>query len=452
MGPGLTLRRHRASVALLLWTALAALPPTSAEADAAGPTPGRLDSAFGAGGKVLVAPPAGAGEWPGGQAVQRDGKIVVVGTAAPARNGYAVLLLRFLPDGKPDPSFGTGGRVWSDLVTQGTPLRGAVLGDVALGSSSGTAVAVQPDGKIVVGGSTQSGGSTAFVVLRYLPDGRLDERFGSNGLTVTDFDPATNDGVGALSLLPDGRILAAGAGGGAAALARYRPDGQLDPTFGPGRDGTVVTKDSGLLNALGVDLEPGGNVLVAGQAGTPGGPFDFGVARFSGDGVLDDSFGNRGIVATDLGSTGEWAAGVAPGPDGTVIAAGASGSSFAVARYLTEGRIDRSFGSGGIAKAGPELGGAHDLVPLADGRLLLVGERLVGDNRQVTVARYRPEGALDPAFGEGGVVATDVTAAHDDGAAASLYPGSRLVVAGTALDAENTNPRVILVRYTAVDG
>jgi uncharacterized delta-60 repeat protein len=172
---------------------------------------GGLDPAFGDGGKVVVPPPAGAGEWPGGQAVGPDGSIVVVGTAAPARNGYAILVLRFLPDGRPDPSFGAGGRVWTDLVTLGTPLRGAVPGDVALGSSSASAVAVQPDGKIVVGGSTQSGASTAFAVLRYLPDGRPDPDFGSDGLALTDFDPATNDGVAALSILPDGRILAAGA-------------------------------------------------------------------------------------------------------------------------------------------------------------------------------------------------------------------------------------------------
>jgi uncharacterized delta-60 repeat protein len=437
-------------VALVLLGPIFALPGPSGAA--AGPSAGALDPAFGKGGKVLVAPPADAGEWPGAQAVQPDGKIVIAGTAAPARNGYAILLLRFLPDGTLDPSFGTGGRVWSDLVTLATPLTGAVVGDAALGSSSASAVAIQPDGRIVVGGSTQSGASTAFAVMRYLSDGRPDESFGSGGLTVTDFDQSTNDGVGGLVLLPDGRILAAGAGGGAAALARYRPDGALDPTFGPARNGTVTTGNRGLLNALSFGAEPGGKLLVAGQAGTSGGPFDFGVARFSGDGVLDDSFGDRGIVATDVGSTGEWAAGVASGPGGTVIAAGASGSTFAVARYLGDGKLDKAFGAGGITKAGPDLGGAHALVQLADGRLLLVGERLVGETREVTVARYRPDGALDSTFGDGGAVGTDVSPVHDDGVAAELYPGNRLVVAGTALDQENAHPRVILVRYTAVDG
>lgn len=452
MGLGSTLRRPREAVTCALLTALLVLPSPSGAAGADRAAAGGLDTGFGQAGKVLVLPPAGAGEWPGAQAVQPDGKIVVAGTAAPARYGYAILLLRFLADGKLDPSFGSGGRVWSDLVTLDSPLEGAVVGDAALGSSSATAVALQPDGKIVVGGSTQSGASTAFVVLRYLPDGRPDDTFGSGGMVVTDFDADTNDGIGALSLLEDGRIVVAGAAGDAVALARYRPDGQLDPTFGPEKNGTVATRARGLLNALSLGVEPGGKLLVAGQAGTPGGPFDFGVARYTADGLLDDRFGDRGVVATDLGSTGEWAAGVASGPGATVVVAGASGSTFAVTRYLADGKLDGAFGTGGITKAGPDLGGAHALVPLADGRLLLVGERLAGDTREVAVARYRLDGSVDASFGQGGAVGTDVSPFHDDGAAANLYPGGRLVVAGTALDAENTNPRVILVRYRAVDG
>lgn len=434
--------------ALAVCVALSALTgPVPARGEA---PPGGLDPGFGTGGKVVVAPPAGAGEWPGGQTVQADGSVVVAGTAAPARNGYAFLLLRFRPDGRPDPSFGDGGRVWTDLVTLSTPLQGRVLGDVALGSSSASAVVVQPDGKIVVGGSTQSGASTAFAVLRYLPDGRPDPTFGSGGLALTDFDPSTNDGVAALSLLPDGRILAAGAAGDAVGLARYTPAGDLDPTFGAAGNGTVRTAQ-GLLNALALGAEPGGKLLVAGQAGASGGPFDFGAARYSPEGALDFSFGDRGVVATDLGSTGEWPAGVAPGPAGTVVVAGASGSAFALLRYLPDGRLDPAFGTGGVSRAGPDLGGAHDLAQLPDGRLLLVGERLVGDFREVAVARYQADGRLDPAFGQAGTTGTDVAAGHNDAAAASLYPGGRLVVAGTTLDENNRNPSVFLLRYSGVD-
>ncbi|HEV7862923.1 MAG TPA: hypothetical protein VGR20_09490 [Acidimicrobiia bacterium] len=439
--------RPRPVALVLLGALLAPMAPSAS----AGSGAGDLDPGFGRGGKVLVKPPVDSGEWPGGQAVQPDGAIVVVGTAAPARNGYAFLLLRFLPDGKLDPSFGTGGRVWTDLVTLGTPLRGAVTGDVALGSSSASAVVVQPDGRIVVGGTTQSGGTTAFAVMRYLPDGHPDPAFGSDGLALTDFDAATNDSVTALSLLADGRILAAGAAGSAVGLARYLPDGRLDTSFGPAGNGTVTTT-RGLLNALGLNADPGGRLLVAGQAGTPGGPFDFGLARYSGDGVLDDSFGDRGVVETDLGSTGEWPAGVVPGPAGTVIVAGASGSSFALLRYGADGKLDPTFGTGGVSKAGPDLGGAHAVIQLPDGRLLLAGERLAGDFREVALARYHPDGVLDSGFGTGGVVGTDVSLGHDDGAAAVLYPGGGLVVAGTTLDQQNLHPAVFLVRYAAVDG
>ena len=113
--------------------------------------------------------------------------------------------------------------------------------------------------------------------------------------------------------------------------------------------------------------------------------------------------------------------------------------------------LDPAFGTGGVSKAGPDVGGAHAMVQLADGRLILVGEQVAGDFREVAVARYRPDGALDPGFGGGGVVGTDVSPGHDDGTAAALYPGDRLMVAGTSLDQDNLHPGVFLLRYTSVD-
>ena len=100
-------RRLRAVIGLWAGVWLAGALPPAAAVD---PRPGDLDAGFGNRGQVVVSPPAEAGEWPGAEAVQPDGAVVVVGTAAPARNGYAFLLLRFLPNGQLDPSFGTGGR------------------------------------------------------------------------------------------------------------------------------------------------------------------------------------------------------------------------------------------------------------------------------------------------------------------------------------------------------
>ncbi|MFO1533975.1 MAG: delta-60 repeat domain-containing protein, partial [Thermoplasmatota archaeon] len=98
-----------------------------------------------------------------------------------------------------------------------------------------------------------------------------------------------------------------------------------------------------------------------------------------------------------------------------------SGSAFTVLRYLGDGKLDPAFGTGGVSKGGPDIGGAHALVQLSDGRLILAGERLVGDWREVTIARYRPDGTLDTGFGQGGAIGTDVTPGHDDGTAAEEH-------------------------------
>ncbi|HEY3239653.1 MAG TPA: hypothetical protein VGL92_08825 [Acidimicrobiia bacterium] len=414
----------------------------------AGAAGGDLDSGFGDAGKVVVTPPPDAGEIASAHAVLPDGSVVVAGTAAPARSGYAFLVLRVLPDGRLDPGFGSGGRVWTDLVTVGWPLLdGAVAGGVAsLGSSAAYAVAVQPDGRIVVAGTTSSGASAAYALVRYLPDGQLDDGFGSGGLVVTDFDGTTDDVASALVLLPDGRIVAAGRAGDRFALARYLPDGQLDPSFGTAG---LVTTRQGLIAGLAAGLDPAGRIVLAGQGGAPGGPYDLAVARYLPDGKLDPTFGDRGVVRKDLGPSGEWASSLALPPDGGVVLAGTSGSTFALLRYRADGRPDPAFGNAGVVTAGPAIGSARAVIADPAGRLVVAGERLVVDSqRQVAVARYAPSGTLDTAFAPDGIVGTDVLPGRHDGSwAASLLPSGDLVVTGTSLDQNNSYPLVFLLRY-----
>ena len=94
------------------------------------------------------------------------------------------------------------------------------------------AVAVQPDGKIVVAGlaATVAGQITDFALVRYNPDGTLDQSFGNHGIVTTDI--GGDDVAVALAIQADGKIVAAGTAGEHIALARYMPDGSLDPTFG----------------------------------------------------------------------------------------------------------------------------------------------------------------------------------------------------------------------------
>src|SRR5947199_852342 len=131
-------------------------------------------------------------------------------------------LARYRADGSVDLTFGSGGRVVTDFG----------------GDDTAFALAVQPDGKIVVAGVSTGGGTMDFALARYDSDGALDTTFGSGGRVVTDLGGnGGNDEAFALVVQPDGRLVAAGASTAAGsldfafALARYNTDGTLDATF-----------------------------------------------------------------------------------------------------------------------------------------------------------------------------------------------------------------------------
>jgi len=121
---------------------------------------------------------------------------------------------------------------------------GTVVTDFGSGSyDQATALALQPDGKIVAAGSSTASGSQDFALARYLPTGTLDISFGGDGKVLTDFGSGSEAFAVAMTLQPDGKIVVAGrctAGGTSAfALARYLPNGSLDASFSG--DGRVCT-------------------------------------------------------------------------------------------------------------------------------------------------------------------------------------------------------------------
>jgi uncharacterized delta-60 repeat protein len=276
-------------------------------------------------------------------ALQRDGKIVAVGTAdSPEASYFAVA--RYEPNGAPDRSFGSGGEV---KTTFGT------IGDNS--GSDAWAVAVQPDGKIVVGGEYlyfDSGLQTAIAIARYRSNGSLDPSFGSQGKVATPIGggwPAR--GAKALALQQDGKIVVAGArklgSETAFALVRYGRNGDLDGTFGSG--GTVTTAFGSVDGASAVLVQRSGKIVVIGPGGRLG-ETGFALARYLPNGSLDPSFGSGGKVATAFGSASAFPAAAALQPDGKIVVVGETAiptSAFALARYRADGRLDAAFGVGG---------------------------------------------------------------------------------------------------------
>ncbi|MFF3891093.1 calcium-binding protein [Streptomyces sp. NPDC001914] len=387
------------------------LPGTAAAA------PGGLDATFSGDGKVLT--DFVDDDHADDVAVQPDGKILSVGSSvddALVESDFA--LTRHNPDGTLDTGFGGDGTV-TTAVNNMVPAPG-------LQWSEAHAVTLQSDGKIVVVGSSWRDYEDCcwFVVARYNPDGTLDNTFSGDGRFFADFDGPTE--ARDVAIDPNGRIVAAGYTGGRMAVLRLTGNGTADTTFGG--DGTVTANPAGPVLQEGGDgralaVQPDGKIVVGGQVGSTG--FDFALMRFTTDGGVDTSFDGDGIVRTDFGDY-ESVEGLALQPDGKIVAAGASGSRFALARYLPNGALDTSFdGNGRIITPG---GGAADVaLQPGDGRIVVAGSN--GPGGDFAVLRYNSDGSQDTGFGTGGVATADF-GGTDSARGVALQPDGRIVAAG----------------------
>jgi uncharacterized delta-60 repeat protein len=330
-----------------------------------------------------------------------------------------------------DPTFGTGGLVITDIA-----------GDL----DEAFAVTIQDTDKIVAAGSAAEGNGSAlgdFAVVRYKEAGGLDPSFGAGGKVKFDFTGAGGDDViRALAVQSNGRLVAAGHAGDQWALARFRTNGSLDPSFGAG--GKVSGPFTGDIRALAVQAD--GKLVAAGTAGSA-----FALARYNPDGSLDTSFGAGGLVTTDFpGASFAEAHALAVQSDGKIVAAGSAGAAaFAVARYNPDGSLDPRFGAGGLVTTafGGFFNEANGLVMQADGRIVAAGEVVNVDSTSAfALARYRSDGSLDPAFGTGGTLTTDF-AGTGTAAALVMQASGRLVAAGTANPATGTGNDFALAGY-----
>jgi uncharacterized delta-60 repeat protein len=402
---------------------------------------GDLDPSFS--GDGVFTDPLGNGTQPGSAAdavaVQPDGKVVFAGVASNSET----IVARLTADGSLDPAFGSGGKVLT-----------------AYGSAPGVifplAVALEPDGRILVGGTyTPNGGSQQPFVARWNTDGTPDGSFAGNGFFATQLGegPAPHSGLGGLAVQPDGRIVLIGgatdsAGEGVVQLARLDTQGNLDPTFGTGGKllapqlGTGANKGS---FATAGALQPDGKIVIAGQAtDTNGAQADAAlVARFDGDGkALDPTFGTGGKLVGRLGQSAPTittVSALALQPDGKVVLGGQAvdGSSHQFAlfsRLNADGQgLDPGFAAGGTLIT--QLGSGptpHSrllaVVVQPDGKIVGAGSGSGTGGEDAMVARLKVDGTLDAAFGNGGSVLQNL-----GGGVNSFFSGMALGPNGTVV-------------------
>lgn len=396
--------------------------------------PGTLDETFGDGGKVFAAIGA-ENDLAHAAALDPNGNIIVAGWAKMgAKNDFA--LARFTADGAPDHSFGTAGKLTTDFG-----------GD----DDEAIAVALQPDGHIVAAGWTFNGGDLDFALVRYRPDGSVDTSFGVAGQQTTDL--GASDYIASVAIQPDGKIVVAGHTNTLGTLdfvvARYLQDGTLDGGFGT--DGVVIT-DFFQNNDWGasVALQKDGKIVVAGLALT-GSEYDFALARYDTDGSLDNSFGTGGKTTTAIGPSDDKGISVVLQPDDKILVGGylhnGAHYDFAIVRYDTDGSLDENFGAAG--KTVTDFDGKGDLIAsLAlqpDGKIVAAGRSSNGQHYDFALARYWPNGVLDEAFGGGGRVVTAMGVGLNSAFAALVQPGGNIVLAGHAHD--GTAEDFALARY-----
>ncbi|MDR3634721.1 MAG: Calx-beta domain-containing protein [Isosphaeraceae bacterium] len=317
------------------------------------------------------------------------------------------------------PSFGTGGLVDTNVAN----IKASYY------NAKATAVLVEANGDIVAAGPFDD--FAEFGAVRYLPNGTIDTSFGANGVAIAS-DGSTIEDVYAAALQPDGKIIVAGdsfiSGHREFTLVRFNADGTLDTTFGNSGVVTTVVATGYDSTAYAVTVQPNGAILAVGYTeGLHGNTFA--LVLYNTDGTLDTAFGTGGIVQTHFATNSEdSAAAVALQQNDQIVVAGTTNNVIALARYNTNGTLDTTFGAGGLV-TGPS--GADSVTGVAiqpNGQVVVAGNALTGT--QLFVSRFNANGTADTTFGTNGTTLTNggATVANANGLA--LQPDGKILVTG----------------------
>ena len=361
-------------------------------------------------------------------AVQPDGKIIVAGYARNSLNNDDFAAVRYNPNGSPDPTFGNGG---------------IALTPIGAGDEQAFAVAVQPDGKILLAGYSFVGATTDAAVIRLNSNGTPDSTFSDDGMMTVPIG-VKNDFLRSIVLQTDGKIVLAGIRYNTStsdfAVLRLNSDGTPDADFdgdsGAG-DGIVTTVlGSGYSYGYAAAVQPDGKILVAGYYFNGANNNDSAIVRYNSNGTLDTTFDGDGIAGTVIGVGTDEAFGIALQNDGKIVIAGCvnrgGGNDFLLARYSPNGSPDANFGANGatITPVGNGVDIAQSVAIQADGKIVAAGFSSNGANYDFAVIRRNADGTLDAAFDGDGKMTTPIGISTDTANGLAIQADGKIVVVG----------------------
>jgi len=386
--------------------------------------PGSLDATFGVNGKVITT----LGTYTdraNAMAIQGDDKILMAGSKYSSFTNADFALVRYMSNGTLDPSFGQGGEVITPIESR----------------SKAKSIAIQNDGKIVLGG-----GSKWFINLaRYNTDGSLDTTFGDGGIVITDVLNHYSEVCNSMAIQNDGKILV----GGYAAdsgddlrhfiVLRYLSNGTLDSSFGT--NGVVIGSHG---ECHSIKILATGEIVLGGTDN-----FYFSVEKYDSNGLPDLSFGVNGKVLTEVETTAEGRSMVIQN-DGKILLGGFSNAgtfNFALVRYQNNGLLDSNFGLLGVVTT--SIGSkskAYSIALQSDGKILLSGDSKIDSTvYHLTLARYNTDGTIDTGFGQDGKVITVIGDSFSTGRAIEIDNTGKIMVGGYVYNDSNID--MTLVRY-----
>jgi len=386
---------------------------------------GTRDNSFDGDGQASVVDPTFHAFW--GIAVQPDGKIVAVGSSTTDD----FMVVRLLATGAIDANFGTDGSVEIDFDND---------------ADEASVVRVQPDGKIVVAGSSEIGGDFDFSIVRLQGNGGIDLTFGGDGKVTVPF--GGEDFCKDMALQANGKIVLAGVNNGTTdddwAVARLNFNGTLDAGFNGDGKATIGFGESDELTA--VALQPDGKIVLTG----PGNESDTGkLARLTATGALDTSFGGVGQLLNPASTCQD----VAVQANGKIVTLWLNELPdgdwrFAIHRLDANGSLDATFSGNGSTF--PDFGAkdyGRRLALLADGRILAQGYSVPEISANNALIRLWPDGSPDDGGFQGVSLNPDLnTLSLQYVHAMSVQPNGRLVVAGTIVNGTQTASDVGLAR------
>lgn len=290
----------------------------------------------------------------------------------------------------------------------------------------GSSLAIQQDGRIILGG----GNGGIFLLARFYPNGVIDSTFGDDGIAqvITGLGLNQNESIG---LNAEGMIMMGGtslnnSGEWNMALARFNSDGTLDESFGD--NGEVLTSsivDGTTISGYAIAVQADGKTLQVGRGLLNLGGQGFAVIRINNDGSLDNVFGNGGGVIEPIGNPNPGALCALVQADGKILMGGYSysvpaPSCFALMRLNANGTLDNSFsddgkvttyfGGGGSSGSSFDADVYYAMALQPDGKILMTGIAALGANPDVYVpiVRYNTDGSYDQSFGSGGKLLTTI--------------------------------------------